>query len=864
MHRLYGSQFDDTDRLAWLHSRARTPPDPERRLRVGVVSPDLKQHSVAYFLEPLLAAHDRRLIEYFAYANVAAPDAVTARLQAHVEHWRTIFGVSDESAARQIETDRIDILIDIAGHTANNRLALLARRPAPVQMTYLGYANTTGLQAVDWRLTDGWADPPGTTEALHTEELLRIPGGFLCYRPREPSPAPGPPPVISADRITFGSFNILAKVSPTVLALWARILDRVPGARLILKGPAFADPATKAAFQARLADTPLSAHDVALVPHVIDEGEHLAAYQRIDIALDTWPYHGTTTTCEALWMGVPVVTLAGRPHASRVGVSLLSRVGLPELVGQTPDEYVSIAAGLAADRPRLLALRGSLRERVVASGLTDAAAGAAAFEGALREAWRGWCRRERARATAPAAGTALLPMAGDVLVAVSDTLEQITPYVLAEQGDWFEDEAAFVRRVVCRGDRVIDVGANHGVYALPLARGVGVSGHAFIFEPEPTVAARLRQSLVGNGLDNVTLIEAALSDRAGESTLTTSSNSELAALARGPDGATPGGPVVAVTTLDASTKRLGIRDVAFVKMDAEGAEPAIFDGGREFFSAESPLVMFEVRHGANIHRPTLEAVSRLGYDLYRLIPGLDLLAPWPEETALDPYQLNMFACKRDRAALLQERGLLARTIDLVEDPPADVWVTHLRPFKIAEALGAGWRGAGDAHERSYYSALDHHALAHRPLEPAAARVGHLIKAVDGASAALGEQIRIPTLQTVARLAWEAGYRAIAVETLNLLIQRCQLQGAGAEVREDLPFLPVSPRWDRVPLIDGDLRRWILAGALEQRELLRAFSSYYTAHDPDTLTCLTTIADLGYQSPEMARRLDLVRRRRGLI
>ena len=275
IHGRYGRQFDDADRLTSFHPRSTTDPDPERRLRVGLVSPDLKQHSVAYFLEPLLASHDPARVEYFAYANVISPDAVTERLQKQVEHWRSISGVSDEMAARQIEADRIDILIDLAGHTANNRLALLARRPAPVQMTYLGYANTTGLQAIDWRLTDAWADPPGTTEALHTEELLRIPGGFLCYRPREPSPEPGPPPVSTTDRITFGSFNILAKVSPTVLGLWARILDRVPGARLILKGPAFADPATKAAFQARLHETPLGGHDVALVPHIMDEREQI-------------------------------------------------------------------------------------------------------------------------------------------------------------------------------------------------------------------------------------------------------------------------------------------------------------------------------------------------------------------------------------------------------------------------------------------------------------------------------------------------------------------------------------------------------------------------------------------------------------
>ena len=406
------------------------------------------------------------------------PDAVTDRMRAAADSWRPIRGLADADVARLVRADRIDILIDLAGHTANNRMALFATRAAPVQMTYLGYPNTTGLETIDWRVTDAWADPPGMTEALHSEELLRVRGGFLCFRPRAASPDPTPPPARALGRVTFGSFNQPAKISPTAIALWAEILRRVPGARLCLKGPAFADPPTRASFQRRLAASPLAGHDVELWGHLADERQHLAAYGRIDIALDTWPYGGTTTTCEALWMGVPVVTLAGRSHASRVGASLLSRLGEPSLIADSAAGYVAAAVDLVADLDRLAALRASLRARMVASGITDEVAFSQRVAEALRRAWRIRCEKARAARQPPPPETTTAPLVGNLRVVVPNTLEQITPYVLTEQHDWFEDEIGFVRAALARGERAIDIGANHGVYALALARRVGFSGQA--------------------------------------------------------------------------------------------------------------------------------------------------------------------------------------------------------------------------------------------------------------------------------------------------------------------------------------------------------------------------------------------------
>lgn len=368
---------------------------PGRRLRVGYVSSDFRRHSVAYFLEPILEHHDPANVEVFAYANMAAGDEVTERLKGYVAHWRDAFGLSDAELAAQVRSDAIDILVDLAGHTRGNRLGAFALKPAPVQISYLGYPATTGLATMDGRVTDAWADPPGMTEAFHSERLLRLENGFLCYRPPDDAPAVAPPPSIAAGHVTFGSFNNLAKLTPATVETWAAILDAVPGARLRLKAKALGDAAVSDAVLARFGERGIAPERLDLLAW-ITASSPLAAYHDVDIGLDTFPYHGTTTTMEALWMGVPVVTRAGAWHASRVGVSIMARAGLDEMVAAGPADFVKIAASLAA-RPELLAeLRGSLRGLLVRAGITDGARLTAELEHAYRDAWTAWAATDRA------------------------------------------------------------------------------------------------------------------------------------------------------------------------------------------------------------------------------------------------------------------------------------------------------------------------------------------------------------------------------------------------------------------------------------------------------------------------------------
>jgi protein O-GlcNAc transferase len=389
-HRAWGDAM--VARQGTSPPRFKNVPDPERLLRIGYVSPDFHIHSVAFFLEPLLRAHDRQRFEVFCYSGVPklGEDRMTAWLKAHASHWRSTVSMDDEALRQHVRSDQIDILIDLTGHFADTRLRAFAAKPAPVTASWLGYPATTGLPTIDWRITDAIADPPGA-ERFYSEKLMRLPNGFLCFRPLADAPPVTPLPAMTRDHLTFGSFNNQLKINRSVFAVWSRILTAVPDARLFIKIQLLEDEGVAARLRDGFAAEGIDVRRVELHPWISGMRDHLAAYGEIDIALDPFPYNGTTTTCEALWMGVPAVTLIGDRHAGRVGLDLLSRVGLERFAAPDIDTYVQIAAALAEDRAQLAELRAGLRERVAHSPLCDAPRFAREFESALRAMWRQWC-----------------------------------------------------------------------------------------------------------------------------------------------------------------------------------------------------------------------------------------------------------------------------------------------------------------------------------------------------------------------------------------------------------------------------------------------------------------------------------------
>jgi protein O-GlcNAc transferase len=363
-----------------------------RRLRVGYVSPDFRDHPVGRYALPLFERHDQRRFEILCYSEVAQPDWITERLRGLAAGWRDTFGVPDARLAEMIREDGVDILVDLAMHTAGNRLAVFARQPAPVQVTWLAYPGSTGLRSIDYRLTDAHMDPPGEKPAWSAEEPVRLPDCWCCYDAAGESPEINASPALSAGSVTFGSLNNLAKAPERVLALWARILDAVEGSRLVMLCP---KGRTRERIRAFFGAQGIAAHRVELVGS-LPRWEYLTLYHRIDLALDPFPCNGMTTTCDALWMGAPVLTLPGEMPASRAGLSLLSSIGLGDLAAKSEEDYLRMATELAADLPRLADLRATMRARMRDSPLMDAPRFARNVEAAYRSMWERWLQKQSA------------------------------------------------------------------------------------------------------------------------------------------------------------------------------------------------------------------------------------------------------------------------------------------------------------------------------------------------------------------------------------------------------------------------------------------------------------------------------------
>lgn len=393
-HRRFGD-------LLCNHTQALPPPsntpDPARKLRVAFVSADFREHSVAYFMEPVFKHLPRDSCEVFAFSRATKPDATTARLRALADRWIDAAAMTDAELADAIRTHAIDIAVELSGLTQGNCLATFAMRPAPVQLSYLGYPNTTGLRTIQGRLTDRIADPAGEPPLRDGEAAIALDPTFLCYRSAAqlhgqpwPDTAPARDP---AAPLTFASFNVISKLNEPLADTWAALLHAVPGATLLLKARSLASAGLRARLHGWFEARGIPASRLELLAHVPSHADHLALYRRVDVALDPFPYNGTTTTCEALSMGVPVVTLRGSAHAGRVGASLLSSVGLSRFVASSPEDYIRIAADLARDRTGLDDLRRTLRPTLAASPLGDGPAFGARLNHALREAWAAWCAK---------------------------------------------------------------------------------------------------------------------------------------------------------------------------------------------------------------------------------------------------------------------------------------------------------------------------------------------------------------------------------------------------------------------------------------------------------------------------------------
>ena len=389
IHKEFGRRFatsePDLDRP---HKNVR---DPERKLKIGYLSPDFRAHSVSYFFEALIASHDRSKYEIVLYSDTTRKDVVTQAMRAAADVWVESGGLPDEDFAKRIESDGIDILVNLGGHTSGNRLPMCALKPAPIQIEYLGYPETSGVPAMDYRLTDDRADPLGEADAHCTEQLVRLPRCFHCYRSGK-APEPAPAPHIESGYVTFASFNVLPKITEPAIEAWSEILKSVPASRFFIKCKQLRDERVQERVLGDFARFGIESDRIEMAAFVASVTEHLQRYAKVDLALDTFPYNGTTTTCESLYMGVPVLTLRGANHRGRVGLSLLHAMGLEEeFVADNVEDYISRAVAWGKNPQRLAEIRSELRPRMEASPLRDEIGFTRELEATYRDLWSKWC-----------------------------------------------------------------------------------------------------------------------------------------------------------------------------------------------------------------------------------------------------------------------------------------------------------------------------------------------------------------------------------------------------------------------------------------------------------------------------------------
>ncbi|MDJ0504665.1 MAG: FkbM family methyltransferase [Nostocales cyanobacterium LE14-WE12] len=978
------------------HSNNKTP---HRRLRIGYISPDFKRHSVSSFIKPVFQHHDRTQVEVFCYGEVKEPDTITEEIIDICDAWRSTVGLADLQVAELIRTDRIDILVDLAGHTANNRMMVLGMKPAPIQVIYLGYFATTGLPTIDYWITDQVLHPDDTEEKT-SETIWRLPRCYVGYEPLKNAPEITELPSKKTGIFTFSSFNNLRKLTPETFALWIEILKAVPNSRLVLKCASsdVFSPLITEKIQTPFVEQGIDPKRIFLYGAFATDEEHLDLYNQVDLHLDSIPYTGCTTTCEALWMGVPTLTLAGTRKMERMSASILHSVGLDDCIANSAVEYVQKAIALAQNPDYLQSLRSNMRERMQHSPLLDVKNIASTLEAAYRQMWQiyienttisnsenlpnhaslsvelepadavnyyqqyienhpddaqGYYHLGQAyqaldevenaissylqslvinrgsTATYQALGQlleeqelidqaekyyrcalllepdnseirqnlkcflqqyypqptnkiipishkngnnseqlkyfkfteidpheCLVEIEGGIKVCVKNDLNSLTTYVLLEQGDWFEPEMEFIRKLITPGMEILDIGANHGVYTLTIANLLQKQGKITAYEPASSVVSLLRKGVEANGFTNIEIVNAGLSDCEGEATLFLSTNSELNSLQ--PDNLSQQQEIIKLLNLDQELAMRNWQKIDFIKLDAEGEEAKILTGGKRFFVEQSPLIMFELKHGKHINMRLIQLFKNLGYEIYYLISSLGCLVPFDVNQPVDGYQLNLFACKLDRSQQLAERSLLVTQIpEKSLLPKPSYWLEAIAALNYATPFLNQWQEyvmVANADSQIYLEGLNYFFLTKTVnLSPGEkfASLEHSFKCIQEA---VKTQASFTRYCSLARVAAELGKRQISVEILEKLITNIN---SGRLIRVNEPFLPVSQQYDD-QIFNNNLQDWFLVSIVETCENRRVFSSYFSAKQ--SVSSLNQIIHKPFHSHKSEVRLLLANKR----
>ncbi len=812
-----------------------------RKLRIGYLSPDFRLHSVAYFFVPILKSHDREQFEIICYSDTDAPDELTSHLRSLAPHWRETCRLSDEALCQLIREDKIDILIELSGHTSGNRLTALARKPAPIQVSYLGYPNTTGLATMDYRLTDAWADPPGKNEHLYTEKLVRLATGFLCYQPPVNVPECGPLPCQSNGYITFGSFNTLKKINSHVIKAWAEIIKSVPGSHLVLKAKGLNDEQTRQRYLHYFVDQGIDAERIEILPPEKNMLDHLAQYQRIDIALDTFPYNGTTTTCEALWMGVPVIVLEGDRHVSRVGVSIMKQASLEEFIASDLQHYQQLAINLANEKEKLAILRRNLRNHLKQSLLTNAKSFTQELEQHFRAMWHHYLTSEQNNIESPPSPqpstaqishkqihfdqqTLYIEQEQHTLTAPIETLPASIAAPLAKQA-WFHPESTLLEKLIETSQNVFDLNAEIGIFVRFAMPHLGSQSAIWALEPNPLLRDHLRNNICM--LHQTWLIEEPEID------------------------------------LERFCSQQNIATIDLIRFSGLNELANYLGANIDFFHHHTPMIVITPETEFTYNMPVLQQLAENGYQGYRLAPALNCLIPMVFDQASNQHErCALFFCKPDRAGRLALNGLLIQSLDNLpsHQPEAQAWRHLLARYPYAAPYIAEWHGQSELqpHAHQYHQALSLYAESRHPEQTPGWRYGRLLEAFENLIGIIDYQPSLPRLLSTARMASDLGLRESASDILRLLIQHLE---SADKLDFNEAFLSPSANFDeRDP--HGDLAGWCLAALIDALEHNRA--SNVLASDDEDLNRLEQAIQIGANDNFILARLQALHWRREVL
>lgn len=828
----------------------RNDPTVDRKLRIGYVSSDFRSHSVAYFIYPVLQAHLKDKFDIYCFSNVEKPDAFTQKIQSISGiFWKNIRQLSDQETVELIMQEKIDILIDLSGHTAAHRLKVFAQKPAPVQINYLGYPDTTGLSTIDYRFTDRLADPIGETDYLHTEKLCRLSRGFLCYQPPESCPEPAPQsPMRENGYVTFGSFNKFTKINHSVVTIWSRLLNSVPHSKLLIKSKNLTGLAEKRLL-AEFAKHGIEKDRIIRSAWIPTLSEHLELYSKIDIALDTFPYNGTTTTFEALWMGKPVITLTGETHVTRVGYSILSRLGLDELITYSPEEYIDRCIQLAGDVEHIQQISETLRQRLTTKGMLDSDRFTRELESCYQRMFRAWSH-QHTESSHMLTGRRHKINSG-IEICLPDTLHEYTTYRLLEQESIDKDLLQFLRRLPDSGGTVIDTCCGYGDFALTVATLRCNEGLTLALDTSLEKLDFLQKSISINLLENCRAIHTGLDDQPAPASRRQEEQSS-----RSSDEISEN-PIA----LDAIVEKWVTTSVDFIRIQVTSGLEAIFNRAVKTLSEHSPLLLLEIDNTAAAGECDLEPLIHLGYSFFSLLPGKPKLVPFIHQNN-SPLPAMLFACRESTAARLWDENLLTQVVHDTAIPTVSQGALLERlssMYPHARLLYEKWSSSPSLPDWEIYWAGLNTFLDALETNEVTSSYSHLLKSHALLSHVCDTNPTFQRLLTLTRVAYEAGFKDQALNLSRGLLDFISSDSSAINLASE-PFIAPAPRFDSTSpgAFEGN---WLLAAILEQIEMLQYSSSYFG--DQNDLLRLEMIDSSGFGSAEMQRRRQLLLCKLGL-